>query len=115
VNGESVTLVVVSGLLAADVGRGPMAFALHASQPNPTASFTRIAYDVPREANVTLRVFDAQGRSVRLLVSGADSPGRKSVPWDLRDDHGVRVRAGIYFYRLKVDRFDGVQRVIVLD
>ena len=92
-----------------------MAFALHPSQPNPTASFTRIAYDVPREANVTLRVFDAQGRSVRLLASGLDSPGRKSVHWDLRDDHGVRVRAGIYFYRFRADRFEALQRVIVLD
>jgi flagellar hook assembly protein FlgD len=92
-----------------------LAFALHASQPNPTASFTQIAYDMPRQANVTLHVFDTQGRSVRLLVSGEDSPGRKSVRWDLRDDQGVRVRAGIYFYRFRADRFQALQRVIVLD
>ena len=92
-----------------------MAFARHTSQPNPAATFTRIDYEVPREANVTLRVFDAQGRAVRLLASGVASPGRTSVRWDLRDDGGVRVRAGIYFYRFRVDRFEAVQRVIVLD
>jgi hypothetical protein len=123
VNGESVPWILVSGTaptvscqaLPVDDVRGPMTFALHASQPNPTASFTRIAYDVPREAKVTLRVFDTQGRSVRLLATGFDSPGRKSVGWDLRDDHGVRVRAGIYFYRFTADRFEALQRVIVLD
>ena len=105
---------VCEGVLSADAP-GSMSFALHTSQPNPTASFTRIAYDVPREANVTLRVFDTGGRAIRLLASGVDSPGHKSVRWDLRDDGGVRVRAGIYFYRLTADRLEALQRVIVLD
>jgi hypothetical protein len=98
------------------VGDDPSpSFALHAGQPNPTASFARIAYDLPREANVSLRVFDAQGRAVRLLTSGVHSPGRNTVRWDLRDDSGVRVRAGIYFYRLTAERFEALQRMIVLD
>jgi len=123
VSGESVTWTLVSGIeptvtceaLSVDDAREPAVFVLHASRPNPAASSTRIAYDVPREARVTLRVYDAQGRAVRLLAGGVASPGRKSVYWDLRDDRGTRVRAGIYFYRLVSDRFEALERVVVLD
>jgi hypothetical protein len=70
--------------------------------PNPFATSTRIAFDVaPGEAaNVTIEVFDVQGRLVRSLARDRRASGNDAVVWDGRDDGGRVVPSGVYFYRL---------------
>jgi hypothetical protein len=51
--------------------------------------------------HVTIDVFNIRGQRVRGLVSGYLSLGLHSVVWDGRDDRGVQVGSGIYFYRMR--------------
>ena len=75
--------------------------------PNPFNPLTVLPYYVPAGAQaVTLRMFDAQGRAVRTLVSGPVATGWQDARWDGRDDTGKRVASGLYFATLQVD---GVQ------
>jgi hypothetical protein len=75
---------------------------LHPNVPNPFNPRTTIAYDVgPREGMVRLRVFDVQGRLVRILVDARRTAGRHLAVWDGRDERGIRVPSGIYFCRLQ--------------
>jgi hypothetical protein len=62
-----------------------------------------------------VRVFDAQGRAVRELFSGAlDCDQTVAVSWDGRNGDGGRVRTGLYVVALESGgRFQGA-RVIVL-
>jgi hypothetical protein len=77
------------------------------NHPNPFNPTTRIAYGVPATAganaavDVRLEIYDVQGRLVRRLVQGLHAPGTYGAIWDGRDDHGRRVRSGVYFYRLR--------------
>ncbi len=71
--------------------------------PNPSSNGrTSIAYGVPESAgptvHTTLRFFDVRGRAVRTLVDQVVPPGRYQVTWDGKDDGGVRVGSGVYFY-----------------
>jgi hypothetical protein len=77
-------------------------FALHGAAPNPFNPVTKIAWDLPAAAPVTLHVYDAAGRVVRRLLTAAPrSAGRNEQIWDGRDDAGREVAAGVYLYRLE--------------
>jgi flagellar hook assembly protein FlgD len=52
---------------------------------------------------VELGIFDAAGRRVRTLVSGAASAGQHPVVWDLNDDRGAPAGAGLFFARLEAE------------
>ena len=93
----------------------PEAFALHQNTPNPITGSTTIRYDVPTAAgHIKLRVFDAAGRLVRILLDGEETPGRKGILWDGRDERGRLVASGVYYYRLETE--DGVlkRKTVVL-
>ncbi|NUM78093.1 hypothetical protein HUU40_27335, partial [candidate division KSB1 bacterium] len=49
---------------------------------------------------VRLVVFDILGRQVRTLVDGKLMPGKYTQTWDGRNELGVAVSSGIYFYEL---------------
>jgi hypothetical protein len=91
----------------------PLRFALHQNQPNPFAQRTAIRFVLPEECRVALEVFDVLGRRVRTLVARRYEPGVHTVEWDRRDDRGVRLRAGVYAYRLTAGAFHD-QRMMVL-
>jgi DNA-binding beta-propeller fold protein YncE len=87
---------------------------LMANTPNPVELTTRITFVLPAGADrATLEVLDAAGRRVRLL-GNAFSPGLNEVVWNATNDRGVSVPAGIYFYRLQVDRQDFTRKLMVV-
>jgi hypothetical protein len=81
----------------------PLAGALRLWQnaPNPFASSTVIAFELQRQAEVTVDILDVAGRRVTTLHSGVLPGGYNEVVWDGRDAGGRRAAAGIYFYRLQ--------------
>jgi photosystem II stability/assembly factor-like uncharacterized protein len=62
---------------------------------------TNIRYELPNDGNITLAVFDLNGRRVALLESGPKSAGQHLIRWNGRDSAGNRVPSGVYFYRLE--------------
>jgi hypothetical protein len=74
--------------------------ALAQNHPNPFNPQTVIVWSLPRAQDMTLRIYDVQGRLVRTLVQGAQAAGRHEVTWKGRDDRGGAVASGTYFYRL---------------
>jgi len=77
-------------------------FRLLPNRPNPFNPATRLQYDIPRSAWVSLHLHDATGRRVRTLVPVQVLPaGRHEVLWDGRDDQGRAVASGVYFARLE--------------
>lgn len=78
----------------------PRRFALLSNYPNPFNAETTIGFHLDAATEATIRVFDASGRSVRLLTSGRYGPGAYTSTWDGRDDAGRPAASGVYFYRL---------------
>jgi len=79
----------------------PETFALHQNFPNPFNPETRIMYDVGEAGFVRLVVMDILGRQIRTLVAEPHQRGRYLATWDGKDDEGIAVSSGIYFYRLQ--------------
>ncbi len=78
----------------------PSEFNLAQNYPNPFNPSTTIRYALPTETSVELKVFDLQGREVATLVEGKQAPGTYTFQWKGKDDHGMNVSSGTYFYRL---------------
>ena len=52
---------------------------------------------------MSLKVFNITGQLVRTLVDESRAGGAYEVAWDGRDDSGIAVSSGTYFYELRAD------------
>ncbi len=76
----------------------PAHITLEQNYPNPFNPGTTIRFRVPRQAPVTLAVYDILGRQITTLVERIMPPGEYTVSWDARDDP-----SGVYWYRLSTN------------
>ena len=68
---------------------------------------------IVRAAGVTLKVYDALGRLVRVLVDEPMDAGRYCTRWDGRNEHGQRVASGVYLYRMEAAGFEATKKMLV--
>ncbi len=69
--------------------------------PNPFNPETHIRFFLPSQQDVSLKVFDLEGRLVRTLLNENLVAGSHNAFWDGRDNKGSGVASGVYFYQLK--------------
>ena len=91
----------------------PNSYALHQNHPNPFNPTTRISYELPEATVVDLVIFDLQGNLVKQLVNGRQNVGRYEMEWNGRNNQGIRVVSGIYFYRLTSEKFMATKKMIL--
>lgn len=93
--GSSVDYNSVSGVETETSAAG---VTLYQSTPNPANEAVEIRYNLVSGTNVELELYDAQGRVVRVIESGARTAGERSVRVDVRG-----LANGTYIYRLKAN------------
>lgn len=96
------------GPLSVQRGTAVRTLALAAIRPNPVRDGAQLSFELPAATDVTLSLFDAQGRERSVLASGKFEPGRYGAVLDARD-----LRAGVYFVRLRAGTAM-VQRSLVI-
>jgi hypothetical protein len=102
---------------AAEVGPAPVAGAdlpKISGFPNPVSDRAFVHFRLPRAQAGEISVIDVTGRMVRTLATGVLNAGDTVVPWDGRDQGGLRVPSGTYFYRMSTGGKDLATRAIVL-
>lgn len=67
---------------------------------NPVVGRSAVRFNLPKAANVSLRVYSTSGALVRTLVNGQMPAGANTVSWNLRDESGRPVGNGLYLYEL---------------
>jgi hypothetical protein len=95
-------------------GRSPAQFALLQNIPNPFNPTTVIRFETAQTASVVLRIYDGSGRLVRTLLDGELPASKHEVTWDGRDQHGIAVATGVYFYRLVAGDHRATKRMVLL-
>ena len=99
---SSTTEITISPATASEIDEdGVPALALvgHAF-PNPSRARVGLSFSLGRAGPVSVEIVDVSGRVVRILRDGACPDGTHDVEWDLTDERGVRVAAGVYFCRI---------------
>ncbi len=85
----------------------PHNFEITQNYPNPFNPTTNIAFNVPADANVSIRVYDLLGRQIATLVDGFQSAGNYITTWDATNNYGQTVSSGMYLYRMEAMPVDG--------
>ena len=97
-----------------DVSPLPAEVSFGAPRPNPTGGATDLTYSLPKEAQVSAKVFDVAGRVVHDFGDAPLAAGWHVLSWDLTDESGQRVGPGLYFVRVSVDGRTMMRNVTVL-
>jgi hypothetical protein len=79
----------------------PKEYSLEQNYPNPFNPTTQIRFGLPEHATITLSIYDVTGQRVRLLARENHDAGSHTVQWDSRDDNGLQIASGVYFYTLE--------------
>lgn len=97
-----------------DVAELPTSLFLR-NHPNPFNPSTTIAFDLPREISVSLRIYDLSGQLVTVLVENQVAQrGTNEFVWRGRDQAGRAAPAGVYFYRLEAGDYIETKRMTLL-
>ena len=95
----------------------PNNFTLSQNYPNPFNSSTEIKYNLlslKSSYHVVIKIYDVQGRLVKVLVDKTQAAGSYSISWDGTDLTGNAVASGIYFYSMQVGEFKSTQKMMLL-
>ncbi len=102
------------GVTGDDTPDVPLATYLEQNYPNPFNPVTTISFGLSESAFVSLRVFDAAGRTVRELVDSNREAGVYNETWDGRDSNGREVASGVYFYKLVAGSHVQTRKMVLL-
>jgi len=92
----------------------PTVYELSQNYPNPFNPETVIHFALPEKAKVKVQIFDALGRSVRVLLEAEKPAGFHEVTWNGRDADGRPVPSGIYFYKLEAGAFFAIRKMSLI-
>jgi hypothetical protein len=98
----------------AQVSLAGVSVALGQNSPNPFNPSTTISFTLPAREQVTVSIYDANGRLVRTLLDESRDYGTHNVTWDGRDDAGTTVGSGVYFYRLSAGKYSESKKMVML-
>jgi hypothetical protein len=105
----------VATVVPGDGTDSPPSAALLQNHPNPFNPSTTIRYSIPEKARVRLRIYDAGGRLLRVLVDDVRDPGiLHAAIWDGNDRFGLPVASGVYFYRLETNGWSESRKMVLL-
>ncbi len=92
----------------------PQDFFLAQNHPNPFNAETSITFALAQREYITLTVYDALGRTVRVLAQGDYPPGSHTLGWDGLDGKNLPVSSGVYFYTLTGKKRSETRKMMLL-
>jgi thiol-disulfide isomerase/thioredoxin len=87
----------------------PGSFTLMQNYPNPFNPSTFIAFTVPKDVYVSLKVYDILGNEVKTLVDGNHKAGTYNIFFD-----GSELSSGIYLYKLRAGDFTETKKMMLV-
>jgi hypothetical protein len=87
----------------------PDKYILSQNYPNPFNPVTKITFAIPKRGLVSLKVYDVLGRVTAELVNEIKTAGNYLIDFDASG-----FASGVYFYKLEVNGFSDVKRMIII-
>jgi hypothetical protein len=87
--------------------------------PNPFNPETWMPFQLAKDADVTIEIYNSTGGIVRRLMLGHKRAGlytskETAAYWDGRNEIGEKVSSGVYFYKIKAGDYTAVKRMILM-
>ena len=87
----------------------PTEFKLEQNYPNPFNPLTEIKYTISKPSQVTLKVFNINGKEVTTLVDSRKQEGKHTVRWDASG-----FSSGLYLCKMTAGDYTQVKRMLYL-
>ena len=82
-------------------------------QPNPFSNSTQIIFNLTKEENVTLSIYDLVGKEV-WRMNGEFKTGENNVEWQGKDSFGNQLSSGLYHIRLVAGKQSNSERILII-
>ena len=92
----------------------PKNFELNQNYPNPFNPSTLISFVLRKPLNISLTIYDEQGKWIRSLVNKNLTVGRHEFLWNGEDSFGKLAPSGIYFYVVQGRDFRESKKMVSL-
>ena len=95
----------------------PSSYLLFQNYPNPFNATTDIRYqmsDVRSPTPMPLTIYNILSQKVKTLVDVSQESGSYTVTWDGRDESGLEVASGVYFYRIEAGNFTATRKMLLM-
>jgi flagellar hook assembly protein FlgD len=92
----------------------PSTYTLSQNFPNPFNPTTTIEYSIPTTGNVSLAIYNVAGQKIRTLVNASQSANFYKVVWDGKNDNGMTVGTGTYFYKLVSGNYSKIVKMTLM-
>jgi subtilisin-like proprotein convertase family protein len=87
----------------------PGRFYLHQNYPNPFNPVTSIKYEVAKNVNVKIIVYDILGKEIRTLVNEFKKAGVYTV-----ELNATNMSSGVYFYKISTGEYNDVKKMMLI-
>ena len=93
----------------------PVEYSLEQNYPNPFNPSTKINFNLPKNSNVKLEIFNIIGEKITTLISNKEyQPGSYTVEWNGANQFGKQVPSGVYLYKIRADKFSSVKKMMMI-
>lgn len=71
--------------------------------PVPAIESSNLSLSLSENTRVNIKIYDIQGNMIKFIADDVLTAGRHEFSWNLMDDEGSKIQAGVYFYKLVVN------------
>ena len=87
--------------------------------PNPSNPDTWIPYTLHENSNVTIYIYNVLGNCIKTFKIGYQPAGKyissnRALYWNGKNEQGVEVPSGLYFYKIQVNDFTSYKKLIIM-
>jgi len=82
--------------------------------PNPFNPETNIEYNLKSSSQVSITIYDIQGKQIRLLSNDYRQTGTYTIKWNGLSESGIQVPSGVYFVRISAGDETLNHRVVMM-
>ncbi|OVE79988.1 hypothetical protein BVY01_01055 [bacterium I07] len=75
--------------------------------PNPFNPETRIEFQLSNPSNVSLKIYNIQGKEILTLIDEYKEAGQHAVTWNGNNRFGKPAGSGVYFYHMDASSSEG--------
>lgn len=93
---------IPTGVIPQHINEIPEKFELSQNYPNPFNPSTKINFNLSKESNVKIYIYNILGERVRELVNGQVSPGKHTINFNAGN-----LASGIYIYQIEANALVG--------
>lgn len=101
--------IVTTGVADRPVSALPTEYGLGNNYPNPFNPQTSITFALPENGRVVITILNSLGQEIEKLVDGNMPAGFHTVVWDAK-----KHTSGVYFYRLTVNNFTQMKKMVLM-